>query len=218
MIKRVKTKDGENIIIRPFYIKDLNRLQRMNSYIFAETRNNYRALLPCPRPPIKSVGRLLVWTLVEIKLALSSINVIRNSLAFIPHFACIPFVAVNPRDEIVGFRFFNILGRKAKHKYIVEEGTVLRDDYQNRGIGAVFLGSTLEMVSKEVYIVIQETFAWNTRGLHLAEKMGYQKVGTLSNDSGEVIHLMVWERGTGQRSSQEPIPTPESHEKETNDK
>jgi hypothetical protein len=36
--------------------------------------------------------------------------------------AYIAFVAVNSSEDIVGFRFFNIVGRRAKHKYITEGG------------------------------------------------------------------------------------------------
>jgi hypothetical protein len=122
VIKRIESKDGEPILIRPFYLGDFQRLHRMNSRISPETRRAYRAMLPQPRPPLGQVRRLVLWGLVEIKLGVSSVGVLRGFLAFIPRMAYIAFVAVNSSEDIVGFRFFNIVGRRAKHKYITEGG------------------------------------------------------------------------------------------------
>lgn len=200
MIKRIESKDGEGILVRPFSLRDFRRLHRMSSSISQETRRAYRAM-PQPRPPIKDMRRLVLWGLVETKLALSSIGTLRDLLAFIPRMAFIAFVAVNSSDQVVGFRFLNIVGRKAKHRYIAETGMVLTDDYKGKGIGPPFQTATWEMVDDEVLVSLAEIYDWNLGAIRGAEKVGYRKIGTYRDKDGEVVWLYARGRGAMQLQS-----------------
>lgn len=209
-MKRIESKDGEPIMIRPFLLGDLRRLHQMNPYISAETRRAYRAMLPQPRPPLRQVRRLMLWGLVEIKLAMSSIGFLRHILAFVPRLAYIAFVAVNPSDQIVGFRFFNIVGRRARHNYIVEGGTVLRDDYQGRGIAKGFTDATFEAVDNEVLLVFGEIYEWNSRAIEAVRKHEHKWIGTYRKEDGEVVRLYARGRGAEGTQSQRANPTHEA--------
>lgn len=200
MIKRIESKDGECILVKPFSLRDFRRLHRMNSSISQETRRAYRAM-PQPRPPIKDVRRLVLWVVVETKLALSTVGILRDMLAFIPRMAFIAFVAVNSSDEVVGFRFLNIVGRKAKHCYIAETGMVLTDNYKGKGIGPPFQMATSEMVDDEVLVSLAETYEWNLGAIRMSEKVGYKMVGTYRDKDGEVVWLYARGRGAMQLQS-----------------
>jgi len=195
MIREIKAKDGETITIRPFSLKDLGKLQQMSRLLKADTRRNYRAI-PRPMPHITDFGRFVGWVIVELKLSLSSITVFRDILIHFPRFAYIAFVAVNPKGEIVGFRFFNIIGCRDRNKCIAEQGVVLRDDYQDKGIGTSFVAATLEAISGDVYIVISEIYEWNTRMIHVYERIGFRKIAEFRNESGEIVFLYARGRST----------------------
>jgi RimJ/RimL family protein N-acetyltransferase len=197
MIKRIESKDGELILIRPFSLRDLGKLQQMNSRISAETRRSFRAAMPQPRPPVIQTRRLMLWGLVEMKLALSSIVFVRQFLAFIPRMAYIAFVAVNSRDEVIGFYFFNILGRKAKHDYIAEAGIVITDDYQGSGIGPGLSAASLAMVDDKVLLVLADVYEWNHKAVALLERHGYKTLGTYRSEDGEAVRLTARGRRAG---------------------
>jgi len=155
--KTIESKDGEAILVRPMSWRDLGKLRDMHSRCSPETlRLDGTATLTEPRPSVTQVTHLLKWVLFQSKLLLSSIGWIRSFLAVFPRGAYLLHVAVNGNNEIVGFRIHNILGRTRNKKYIVESMTVLRDDYQGKGLGPNFIVATLEMISPSVELVCSE--------------------------------------------------------------
>jgi len=210
MIKRIESKDGEPILIRPFCLTDFRRFHQMNSSISPDTRRAYRAPMPQPRPPIRQMRRLVLWGLIEVKLAMSSIGFLRQFLTLMPRMAYIAFVAVNPKDEIVGFTFFNIVGRRAKHRCIAEAGEVLTDDYQGRGVGEGLSAASLEMVDDEVLLVFVEIYEWNQRMIRIVERQGYRRLGTYRDQDGEAVWLGARGREVGQLPLEGARPSSES--------
>lgn len=191
MGKTIETNDGESISIQPFSLKYMRKLQKMNQFISPATRNNYRAPIPSPRPSIMHPGKLLYWGIIYTRLTLSSIDLFRKILAFIPRYAYIVYIAINSNDEIVGLKYFNIVGRYSDNRYIVEQGIVFRDDYQGKGIGQRFNKELWAIVENQVIITISQVYKWNERQVHVNNKSGFQKVGVYENEAGEASWLMA---------------------------
>jgi L-amino acid N-acyltransferase YncA len=197
--KTIESKDGEAILIRPMSWRDLGKLRGMHSHLSPETlRLDGTTPLTEPRPSVTEIGYLLIWALLQSKLALSSIGWIRSFLALFPRGAYLSHVAVNHNNEIVGFRTCNILARKRDNKYIVEDMIVLRDDYQGKGVGAKFLVAALEMISPKVALVCAEILTTNARSMAMYARIGSRTIGTRTHEDGRefavvVVHLPLRE-------------------------
>lgn len=198
LAKTIESKDGEAILVRPMSWRDLGKLREMHSRCSPETiLLGGMATQTGPRPSITQVRHLAKWVLHRSKLLLSSIDRIRPLLAVFPRGAYLLHVAVNGNNEIVGFRIHNILGRTRNKKYIVESMTVLRDDYQGKGLGPNFIIATLEMISPSVELVCSEIRRTNVKSLGTSTRVGYTIIGTRTHKDREyavlVIHLPLHE-------------------------
>lgn len=191
MIKRIETKDGESILIRPFHLSDFRKLKRMNLFVSEKSRRYYRGL-PQPRPPITQPRRLIIWGLIETRFALSSIGFFRWFLAIIPGWGYLAYVATNSEGDIIGFKYYNIIGRR-NHKYIVEAATLFRDDYQGKGLGMRFTVAGIEMITSRVDLVLSQAFVANTMSMRSVEKnpYNYKIIDTRLDENGEEVNTLI---------------------------
>lgn len=189
--EKIQLTNGELILIRPLSLKNIGALHRMYSLLSKETKLAYRAPKILPRPPVRELKDLVLWYMVQIKLALSTIGPIRQLLMHIPRGTYLPFVAVNSAGEIVGFISLNILGGQKGNKNIAEIGKVLRDDYQGKGLGISFATAVLRVSAPKVYKVVATVYEWNTRNIHVNEKLGFKITGSHKNKHGETVCTMA---------------------------
>ena len=188
--EKIQLISGELILIRPLSLKDIRALHRMYPLLSEETKLAYRALEVLPRPPMRELRGLVLWCLVQIKLALSTIGPIRQLLMHIPRGTYLPFVAVNSTGQIVGFISLNILGRRKRKRYTAAIGKVLRDDYQGKGLGTSFATAVLKVSTPKLYTVVASVYSWNTRNIHVNEKLGFKVIGSRKNERGETVCTM----------------------------
>lgn len=102
----------------------------------------------------------------------------------------LPMVLTNQKDEVIGyiilsfqFRDSQLLRYKAYTIPIVKDqdiciAPVVADSYQNKGLGSVMLGKTIEiakLLGVRHVILWQGTQLSNTRAIHLYEKFGFKR-------------------------------------------
>lgn len=193
--EHIRLSNGGIFMIRPFSVKDFRALHRMYPALSEETRLAFRGVVIQPRPSIRRMKDLVFWVMVQTKLVLAAIGPIRQLLVSIPRATWFAFVATNSTEQIVGFACLNILGERKANKYVAELGGVLRDDYQGKGLGTAFLSTVLNVGASKVYKVVSVVYEWNTRSIHIKEKLGFRKVGFHKNKCGETVCTMVLQLG-----------------------
>lgn len=169
--RTIVLKDGSCLLVRPLSVKDVISLHEMYSALSDESKLFFHPYFFQP----KSGG---LWLLDEILLILSCISVIRNIfMKIFPRAVYLSLIVLNSNQETVAFTFYKLRTRLPEKGFEAEGGTVVRDDYQNRGLGSQLLRYKREFAYtnkiRKVYALIN---ARNVRAIHVNEKLGFKTV------------------------------------------
>ncbi len=183
---------GEVIDIRPFSIKHYHALHKMHALLSDESKDCFRSNTIYPRPLALNPIDVLVWSANKVRLALSTCDLMRFILSYLPEAAVFSFVAVNSLGEVVGFLYISVIGHRFGHKNIGELGVVVRDDYQGTKLGTKFIRASLGLSSRYFELVIAEAFNWNSRAIHVYETLGFTRAGNTVDGNGNSVCLLAY--------------------------
>lgn len=171
--KNITLKDGSRLLLRSLSPSHIASLYMMYSAVSPETRHFFHPDVFHPRwwRRLKS----------QVLLILSSIALSRYALmAIFPRAVYLSLVAVNLNREIVALTYFNLRKKVPGRRFAAIVGTVVRDDYQDRGLGSQLMAERTEFAYAngitDLYALVSTQ---NPRMLHLCEELGYQKLRLL---------------------------------------
>lgn len=164
-------RDGLCLLVRTLSLDYIISLHNMYSLLSDESKLFFH---PCFFQP--KLGWM--WLRDEILLILSGISVIRNILMKIfPIAVYLPLTVLNSKREIVAFVFYKIRRRLPQGGFEAECGTIVRDDYQGRGLGSQLLryGNEFAWINqiRKLYSLVN---VQNLKMIHLNQKLGFQMV------------------------------------------
>lgn len=190
--QEIKLTDGEIVSIKPLALKDLRAVRKLYSSLSAESKELFSPRIVRPSPPIRQLREWIPWSIARVSYFLSAFAPVRRCLAFIPQAAWITFVANNSKNEVIGLIYFCILGHRFGFKHIAEMGQVVRDDYQNRGLGTNLTRIALDNITDQIGIVVVEVNVTNLRNIHVNEKLGFKVIGNAESEEGQPTCLMAY--------------------------
>jgi L-amino acid N-acyltransferase YncA len=119
-----------------------------------------------------------MWFRDEVLLILSGIPTIRDILMKIfPIAVYLPLTVLNSKQEIVAFVFYKIRKKLPHTEFEAEDGMVIRDDYQGKGLGYQLLlyGNEYAWVNqiRKLYSLVN---AQNLKIIRICQKLGKKKV------------------------------------------
>ena len=190
--QEIRLIDGEVVEVRPFSLRYLQAVHKLYSSLSEESKEQFSPRILRPSPPIHRLNEWMLWAIAQITYFLSAFAPIRKCLAFVPQAAWITFIASNSKNEVIGLIYFCIIGHRFGFKYLAEMGQVVRDDYQNRGLGTNLTRISINNVTHQIGILIVEVNVTNSRNIHVNEKLGFKVVGNAVNEEGQPAYLMVY--------------------------
>lgn len=88
--------------------------------------------------------------------------------------------AVTPAGVLAGFASFGTFRNFPAYKYTVEHSVYVHRDFRGMGIGELLLKSLIEAAAnRDLHAMIGAIDADNSASVHLHEKFGFVRVGTL---------------------------------------
>jgi GNAT superfamily N-acetyltransferase len=168
--KTIKLKDGSRVFLRSLSLGHVAALHMMYPAVSPETKLFFHPDIFHPRWLLRLRSYVL--------LILSSIALCRYALmAILPAAVYLSLVAVNLNGETVAFCYFNLRRKLPGRRFTAVEGVVVRDDYQNRGLGFQFVAESAEFArANGITDVYAEVSTKNPRIIHVIEELGWQKL------------------------------------------
>ena len=171
----IRLKNGAAIFVRPLGIKDIIPLHKMYLSLSGDSKLLFHPYLFQPKS-----GWL--WIRAEIPTILSCFSVFRKIfLRIFPKAVYLSLIGLNSRQEIVAFTFLRIMKRVLGGGYAAEAGIVVRDDYQNKGLGSQLIVCRNDFASG--ILKLRELYAFvlteNLRVIHINQKLGYRIIRTI---------------------------------------
>jgi ribosomal protein S18 acetylase RimI-like enzyme len=128
-----------------------------------------------------------VWLKCQLRLLPSSIKSIRKCLRkTLPHFPLLALVAVNEKNEVIGFAYLTISKQHSTaNRLSAELGIGLKDDYQGMRLGSRLMDELIKSGKNEGIVRINLTvMTSNLRAINMYTNHGF-KQGRLVQD-GEI--------------------------------
>jgi len=121
------------------------------------------------------------WFLAQMALLASSFRCLRKVLTRTFPLAVILYsVAINQRNEVIGFAFIKVKKRLFKEGFLGELGICVREDRQGREIGSKLMENLIGLARKEnvkrIYLTVLTD---NVKAIHLYRKYGFKKKGII---------------------------------------
>ncbi len=115
------------------------------------------------------------WFLFQLTLMLSTSRIFKKTLRSIfPQLVFIPMVAINAKNEIVGFAFIKIKKKLQNGGFLGEFGIVVNDEHQGKGVGKKLTSQIIEHAIKEQFRRIDLTVSpSNFKAINLYKKYGF---------------------------------------------
>jgi ribosomal protein S18 acetylase RimI-like enzyme len=159
---------AEEVFIRKLTMLDIIKLNRMYNSLSQKSKFYFHPGIL----GIESVG--IRWFLAQVALAFSTQKTLRKLLSkIVPKSCFLSVVAINAKNEILGFAYVELISRP-----IGGLGLIVKDNYQNRGIGNFLMKYLLNMAIKEGLSEIRLTvLSVNVKALRFYEKFGFKVVG-----------------------------------------
>lgn len=120
------------------------------------------------------------WLLAQIAFLTSSSRYLRKALIrTYPHAVFLNLVAINQRNEVIGFAFIKVKKGLLDGGFLGELGIFVREDYQGRGVGSKLMNNLIELGRREnvreIYLTVLTD---NAKAIHLYKKYGFKKKKT----------------------------------------
>ena len=170
----IRLKNGAAIFVRPLAIKDVIPLHKMYLSLSGKSKLFFHPYFLRPK-----LGWL--WIRDEMSLVISCFSVFRKIfLRIFPKAVHLSLIGLNSKQEIVAFTFLRIM-KRIRDGYAAEGGTVVRDDYQNKGLGSQLLvcRNNFGYRSFEVRELHAFVFTQNLRIIHISQKLGWRIIRTI---------------------------------------
>jgi ribosomal protein S18 acetylase RimI-like enzyme len=157
----------KEVLVRELTILDMIKLNRMYDSLSEKSKFYFHPGIL----GVRSIG--LRWFLAQIALVFSTQKILRKLLSrIIPKSCFLSVVAINTRNEVVGFAYVEFITRS-----IGGLGIVVKDNYQNKEVGFFLMKYLLNMAIKEGISEIRlTTLSVNVKALRFYEKFGFKIV------------------------------------------
>lgn len=165
---------GEDILIRPFQIKDIFSVSKMYLSLPEEDR---RVFHPCP---------FHWWIVIPIVAILSVEPIVSKFIRVIfPRAAFLPLIAIRAAtNRCAGFAYLQMRKRHPNGRYIATLGIVVIDRHRNKGIGSQLMASLIKQAyENKVHKIILTVLADNKSAIGLYQNHGFNIVNTI--DGGD---------------------------------
>ena len=159
----------KEIKVRIMNIKDFYNLHKMyNSLSYTTKRFFHPGFLGFRELSIK-------WFILQLALILSTNPIYSKIMKRIfPQAVFLPIVAINTKNEVVGFAFIKIKEKLANQGFIGDLGIVVKESYQGKGIGKKLMGHLIGYAKKENIRRINLTvLTENLRAIKLYKSYGF---------------------------------------------
>lgn len=169
--RTIMLKDGSCLLVRTFSLSDIISLHKMYSALSEESKLFFH-------PYFFQLKLGWLWLRDEILLILSCVSIIRNIfMKILPRAVYLSLIVLNSNREPVAFTFYKLRKRLTEKGFEAEGGTVVRDDYQGRGLGSQLLRYRTEFAYvNKIRKVCSLVNAQNLKMVHLSRKLGFQRV------------------------------------------
>ena len=187
--RNIRLRDGSLLLIRSFSLNDLFSIHRMYSSLSAESKSSFHPIFLQPK-------LRLSWLLDETLQVLSCVSFVRNLLMKIfPRAVYLSLVVLNSQQKTVAFTYYKLRKRLAGNGFEAEGGTVVKDDYQGRGLGLELLRHRADFAyANGIRRLRSWVHADNIKMVHLSQKLNYQKVGLVQRRNPQTGKLYsAWE-------------------------
>lgn len=187
--RNIRLRDGSLLLIRSFSLSDLFSIHRMYSSLSAESKSFFHPIFLQPK-------LRLSWLLDETLLILSCVSFVRVLLMKIfPRAIYLSLVVLNSQQETVAFTYYKLRKRLAGNGYEAEGGTVVKDDYQGRGLGSELLHHRADFAyAHGIRRVRSWVYADNLKMIRLSQKLKFQKIGLVQRRNPQTGKLYsAWE-------------------------
>jgi L-amino acid N-acyltransferase YncA len=159
----------QRLSLKPFDPIDIIQLNKMYRGLSNETKDFFH-------PTFFQARSGLVWVRDKTLLIVSGIRPVRELLMGIfPRAVYLALILRDSRNEIVAFIFYKIRKKLRLQQFEAENGIVLKEDYQGRGLGfkLLELGNKFAWQNHvtELYSLVN---AKNERMLRLNQKSGFR--------------------------------------------
>lgn len=159
----------QRLLLKPFNPFDIIQLNKMYRNLSNDTKNFFH--------PTFFQARLgLVWIRDETLLIVSGIRPVRELLmGILPRAVYLALILRDSKNEIVAFVFYKIRKKLRSQQFEAENGIVLKEDYQGRGLGfkLLELGNRFAWQNHvtELYSLVN---AKNEKMIRLNQKSGFR--------------------------------------------
>jgi len=112
-----------------------------------------------------------------------------------PRAVYLSLVVLNSQQKTVAFTYYKLRKRLAGNGFEAEGGTVVKDDYQGRGLGLELLRHRADFAyANGIRRLRSWVHADNIKMVHLSQKLNYQKVGLVQRRNPQTGKLYsAWE-------------------------
>lgn len=159
-----------NLQTRQMILKDVIPLSKMYLSLSEDDR---RFFYPFP---------FQIWKLIPVLVYIASSNKIgRYHRKISPKLAFLSLVAIDAEQQIiVGFAYLRMKSLSSNSGYIANLGIAVRDDYQNKDIGAILIDKLIA-TANDNYIkkITLQVIAENEPAVRLYKKHGFKVVGAI---------------------------------------
>ena len=159
-----------NLQIRQMMLKDVIPLSKMYMSL---SENSKRFFYPFP---------FQVWKLIPMLIYISLSNKIGRYLQKVsPKLAFLSLLTIDAEQQIiVGFVYLRMKSLFSNSTYIANLGIVVRDNYQNKGIGSILMDKLITMANdSHIKKITLEVMAENKSAIRLYKKHGFKVEGAI---------------------------------------
>jgi len=125
----------------------------------------------------------LGWLVAQPKLFLSAIKPSRRLLLKVFHrFIFLLLVAVNEKEEVLGFAYLDIRRQLHDGRFLAVLGTGIEDSYQGMGLGSGLMEELIKLGREEnVGEITLTVLSCNIRAINMYMKYGFKQLGTVKD-------------------------------------
>jgi len=187
--RNIRLRDGSFFLMRLLSLSDLFSIHRMYSSLSTESKSFFHPVFLQPK-------LRLSWLLDETLLVASCVPFVRILLMkMFPRAVYLSLIVLNSQQEAVAFTYYKLRKRLAGDGYEAESGTIVKDDYQGRGLGSELVRHRIDFAyANRIGRVRSWVYADNLKMIRLNQKFNFQKVGLVTRKNPQTGKLhSAWE-------------------------